>query len=89
MFPGSELTLRGEPLRVKRTTEQIVVFDRLNPPPPTKRWVPEPKIYIITVGRVEELFASGALAPTAVSALQQVGYREPLGAPPHGNTDQT
>ena len=61
MFSGDELTLCGEPLRVKSATEHIIVFDRLNPPPPTKRWVPEPKIYVITVGRVDELLTSGAL----------------------------
>jgi len=61
-----KLTLSGEPLRVKKATEHIIVFDRLNPPPPTKRWVPEPKIYVITVGRVDELLTSGALVPTAV-----------------------
>lgn len=45
----------------------MLVFDRLNPPPPARRWVPEPKVYIIRSGRVAELLAEGALVPTAVS----------------------
>ncbi len=63
---GDELTLNDEPLRVKKADEHIVVFDRLNPPPPARSWVPEPKIYVIRTGRVNELFAEGAMVPTAV-----------------------
>ena len=64
---GNELTLHDEPLRVKEASDHIVVFDRLNPPPPAKKWVPEPKIYVITTSRVAELLAEGAMVPTAVT----------------------
>jgi hypothetical protein len=64
---GDKLTLHDEPLRVKKASDQIVVFDRLNPPPPARSWVPEPKIYVITTARVDELLAEGAMVPTAVS----------------------
>lgn len=64
---GDELTLHGEPLRVKKADEHIVVFDRLNPPPPARSWVPEPKVYVIRTARVSELLAEWALVPTAVT----------------------
>ena len=64
---GDELTLNDEPLRVKKADEHIVVFDRLNPPPPARSWVPEPMVYVITPARVNDLLAEGVMVPTAVT----------------------
>lgn len=68
---GDELTLNDEPLRVKKADEHIVVFDRLNPPPPARSWVPEPKVYVITTARVDELLTEGAMVPTAVTQQEE------------------